>query len=144
MNRLNRKMEYALMSLKIMASKSAHELTSAKEIAERAGCPFDATARVLQLMAQKEILRSEHGAYGGYVLLRDLAGLSLFELLEVVMGKMAVAKCLQHDMSCELKGRCNIISPVSSLNRKIADFYQTLSVGELLGVRETARMEAQL
>jgi Rrf2 family transcriptional regulator, nitric oxide-sensitive transcriptional repressor len=56
MNRLNRKVEYALMALKVMAQKRAGELTSAKEVVEKTGCPFDATARVLQQMAQKGIL----------------------------------------------------------------------------------------
>ncbi|MBX3020696.1 MAG: Rrf2 family transcriptional regulator [Bdellovibrionales bacterium] len=141
MNRLNRKVEYALMALKVMAQKRAGELTSAKEVVDQTGCPFDATARVLQQMAQKGILRSEQGAHGGYVLIRDLARVSFFELNEVILGPVALAKCLQ-DSDCDLKSRCNILSPISVLNRKMAEFYQDLSVGELLRVKE--RGEAPL
>lgn len=53
MNKLNRKVEYALMALKFMSSKVPGELTSTKEVVESTGCPFDATARVMQQMAQK-------------------------------------------------------------------------------------------
>jgi Rrf2 family transcriptional regulator, nitric oxide-sensitive transcriptional repressor len=147
MNRLNRKVEYALMGLKIMAHKRQGELTSAKEIVDTTGSPFDATARVLQQMAQKGILRSEQGAHGGYIVIRDLARVSLYELMEIIMGPMAVAKCVSgEDGDCDLKARCNIVSPVSVLNRKVVEFYQGLSVAELLRLKERPEvpMEARV
>jgi Rrf2 family transcriptional regulator, nitric oxide-sensitive transcriptional repressor len=137
-NRLNRKVEYALMALKVMAAKRQGELTSAKEVVEHTGCPFDATARVMQQMVQKGILRSEQGAHGGYVLVRDLGKISLFDLSEMILGKIAVAKCLHGLDECELVATCNIMSPVSNLNRRLADFYQSVSVGELLRVKTVA------
>ncbi len=136
MNRLNRKVEYALMALKLMAQKRAGELTTAKEVVEKVGCPFDATARVLQQLAQKGILRSEQGAHGGYVLVRDLMRVSFYELNEMILGPMGVTKCLQSDSSCELQDTCNIQSPVSVLNRRLSDFYQGLTVGELLRLKD--------
>lgn len=142
MNRLNRKVEYALMALKIMASKRPGELTSAKDIVDMTGGPFDATARVLQQMTQRGILRSEHGAHGGYHVIRDLNKVSLYELMELILGPMAVAKCLLAEEACDLKSTCNIISPVSILNRKLSEFYQNLSVGELLRLRERPSLES--
>lgn len=144
MSRLNRRVEYALMALKVMAAKRAGELTSAKEVVEKMGCPFDATARVLQVLTQKGVLRSEQGAHGGYVLIRDLMRVSFFELNEMILGPMELAKCLQSDHACELHSRCNIISPVSVLNRKLMEFYQGLSVGELLRVKERAESNLEV
>ena len=136
MQRLNRKVEYALMALKVMAPKRQGELTTAKEIAESCGCPFDATARVLQTLAQCGILHSEQGAYGGYQLRKDLSKLSFYELTEVILGPVSAAKCLYGNEICDLKSSCNIVSPMTLFNRKLAEFYQGLSVGELLRVRE--------
>ncbi len=139
MNRLNRKVEYALMGLKIMAQKRPGELTSAKEIVDATGSPFDATARVLQQMAQRKILRSEQGAHGGYVVIRDLSKVSLYELMEMILGPMTVAKCISEEAGCDLRESCNIVSPVSVLNRKVTEFYQGLTVGELLRLKEVAQ-----
>lgn len=139
MNRLNRKVEYALMALKVMGQKRAGELTSVKEIVDKTGSPFDPTARVLQQMVQKGVLRSEQGAHGGYVLIRDLNRISLYELNEMVMGPRGLAKCLQSSDECELQERCNIISPVHVLNRKLMDFYQSVSLGEILRLKEMER-----
>lgn len=139
MNRLNRKIEYALMALKIMSQKRPGELTSAKEIVDATGCPFDATARVLQQLTAREILRSEQGPHGGYLLIRDLSRVSFYELSEVILGPLGLAKCLQSEQDCELKSRCNIASPVAALNRRLMEFYQSLSVGELLRLRHDER-----
>jgi Rrf2 family protein len=134
-NRLNRKVEYALMALKVMSTKTAGELTSAKEVVDQVGCPFDATARVLQQLAQKEILKSEQGARGGYLLNRDLNRISVFDLMEIVSGPMEVAKCIHSEDGCDLMQTCNITSPIASFNRKVRDFYRSVSVSELLEVK---------
>lgn len=136
MQRLNRKVEYALMALKVMALKRQGELSTAKEIADSCGCPFDATARVLQVLAQSGILHSEQGAYGGYQLRKDLSKLSFYELTEVILGPVSAAKCLHGSEVCDLKTSCNIVTPMTMFNRKLGEFYQSLSVGELLRVRE--------
>lgn len=136
MVRMNRKVEYALMALKIMAAKQQNELTSAKEIVEGTGCPFDATARVLQKMAHHGILRSEQGASGGYRLIRELPQLSLYELMELILGPIAASKCLQGSNSCDMAEKCNIRTPMAVLNKRFQEFYRDVSVGELLNVRE--------
>jgi len=136
---MNRKVEYALIGLKHMRSKPPGELTTIKEISGLYGSPFDATSRVMQILAQKGILRSEQGAHGGYQITRDLARVSFYEIMEMILGPMAVAKCLHEEQggesACELRDTCNIVSPVTALNRKLIEFYRSLTVAELLEPR---------
>ncbi len=140
MNRMNRKLEYALMALKHMSQKVPGQLTSAKEVVEATGGPFDATARVMQQMAQKGLLRSEHGAHGGYVIVRDLKKVSFFELYEIVLGPLELVKCIQTPSECEMVTSCNIQSPVAILNRKLSEFYRDQSVGDLLKIQSKEPM----
>ena len=142
MNKIHRKVEYALMALKHMRAKSPGELTSVKEISAQYGCPFDATSRVLQQLAQRGILKSEQGAYGGYQVIRDLSRVSFYELLETTLGPMGVAKCLHAEeaTSCEMINTCNIVTPVQILNRRLMDFYKGLSISELLDPRASAHL----
>jgi Rrf2 family nitric oxide-sensitive transcriptional repressor len=136
-NKINRKVEYALIGLRHMRNKSPGELTTAKELTLNYGCPFDVTSRVMQTLAQKGVLRSEQGAHGGYQITKDLNRLSLYDLIEMILGPIAVAKCMQSDddAGCEIRSKCNIISPVQTLNRKLVEFYRGLSVAELLEPR---------
>jgi len=134
MNKINRKVEYALIGLKAMVAKRPGELTSAKEISLVYGAPFEVMSRVMQTLVQQGVLRSEQGAHGGYQIMRDLTRLSFFELHEMVLGQLALAKCIDGDEEggCEMRGTCNIVSPVHNLNKKLAAFYRSLSIAELL------------
>lgn len=134
MNRLNRKIEYALMALKHMSTKRPGQLTSAKEVVEVTGGPFDATARVMQLMAQHGLLKSEHGAHGGYAIIKDLAKISFLELMELVLGSFEVVKCVHNPAACDLRDSCNVHSPMNLLNEKLLSFYQSVSIADLLQV----------
>lgn len=136
MTRVNRKLEYALMALKHMSAKVPGQLTSAKEVVEAIGVPFDATARVMQLMANRGLLRSEQGAHGGYVIVRDLAKVSLFELYEMILGKLETARCVADGKGCELETSCNIQSPMNLLQRRMTDFYRGVSLSDLLRIKD--------
>lgn len=136
MVRINRKVEYALMALRRMTDRGQGVLTSAKEICADTGAPFDATSRVMQLMAQKGILKSEHGAHGGYQIVRDLNKVSLYEVMEVILGPIEIVKCLNGAGDCELFNTCSIQSPLRELNNRLKDFYENLSLGEILKIKE--------
>lgn len=122
------------MALKHMRAKTPGELTSAKEICDSYGAPFDGMSRVLQVLGQTGILKSEQGAQGGYQITRDLSKVSLQEVIESISGKIEIAKCLSTGASeaCDIKSSCNIISPIMVLNKKLTEFYKTLSVAELV------------
>ena len=141
MNKINRKLEYALMALKFMSQKIPGELTTAKQVSEAFHTPFDATARVMQQMAQKGgILRAEYGASGGYQITKDLAKVSIHDLVEIVEGPTALVKCLHKEVPCEIQGTCNIVSPITSLNQKLTEFYRAVSLKDLL-VEKNMRSE---
>ncbi len=141
MNRLNRKVEYALIALRYMCTKKVPgELTAAKEIVEATGCPFDATARVMQLMAQKEILRSEQGSHGGYAIVRDLSKTSFYDLIEMILGPLGIVKCVHAVNVCEMEGTCNIRSPLAELNARLIEFYKNLTVSEVLKLKEKPKV----
>jgi len=132
MYKINRKLEYSLVALKHMSGKNHPALTTAKEVAETYQIPFDATARALQHMAQSGLLRVEHGASGGYSLSRDLSIITLHDLMNFVEGPRSLAKCLGSEESCEIEKSCNIKSPIQFLNERLTQFYQSVSLRELL------------
>ena len=84
MIRVNKKTEYALITLKQMSSKTLGDLTTAREISEHFKTPFDTTAKVLQSLNSAGILKSVKGINGGYILAADLSQLSYQYLVEIV------------------------------------------------------------
>jgi Rrf2 family transcriptional regulator, nitric oxide-sensitive transcriptional repressor len=136
MVRINRKVEYALMALRFMSQRGQGVLSSAKEICAETHAPFDATSRVMQLMSQRGILKSEHGAHGGYQIVQDLNRVSLYDVMETILGPIEIVKCLNGQEDCELFNTCTIQSPLRDLNLRLKEFYEGLTLGELLKLKD--------
>lgn len=134
MNKMNKKMEYALMALRIISQRPQASLTSAKEVSEQVHISFEMTARVLQSLSSRGLLKAEYGVGGGYMLARPLSTVSLYELSEMLEGNTILTKCLSHDEVCETQPTCNITNPIANLNKKIQEFYKSVSLEEVLHV----------
>ena len=133
MFKINRKLEYALISLKHMSHKQQGQLTTAKEICGIYFTPFDPTARVLQILTQKEVLRAEQGAHGGYQIIRDLSKITLRELSDMLVGPIEIANCFHGNYShCEVTSSCNIIAPMLNLNERINELFGKVFVTDLM------------
>lgn len=130
MIKINRKIEYALMVLKLMKDKGPADLTTAREVCDRFETPFDTTAKVMQLMNTAGILHSQKGVKGGYTLSKDLSLVTYMELVELIEGKSFMMDC--HEGPCELLHKCNISLPIKRLNDYIINIFNTLSLNELL------------
>lgn len=135
MIKINRKIEYALMVLKLMKEKDPQDLTTAREVCDKFETPFDTTAKVMQLMNNAGILHSQKGVKGGYTLSRDLSLVTYMELVELIEGKSFMMDC--HDRGdergpCDLLHKCNISQPIKRLNDYLINIFNTLSLNELL------------
>jgi Rrf2 family protein len=130
MIKINRKVEYALMVLKLMKEKGASELTTAREVCDEFDTPFDTTAKVMQQMNNGGLLHSQKGVKGGYTLSCDLSRVSYLELVELIEGKSFMMDC--HEGPCELLHKCNISRPIQRLNDYIMNIFNVLTLNELL------------
>jgi Rrf2 family protein len=132
MFKLHKKVEYALTALKYMQSKSDGELTTAKEICMEYDIPFDPTARVLQIMAQRKILEAVQGAYGGYRLKGNLSRVNIYDLNTMIIGPMAVADCANGKGNCTRRDKCHLKGAMGKLNSRILDVFKQVKVSEMV------------
>ncbi len=130
MIKINRKVEYALMVLKLMKGKTPEELTTAREVCDKYHTPFDTTSKVMQLMNNAGLLHSHKGVKGGYTLAHDLSDVSYVDLVQLIEGKSFMMDC--HDGPCELFNSCNIAQPIRRLNDYIINIFSSVTLNELL------------
>lgn len=142
MVKISKKTEYALIALRHIVDKEIDELTSAKEISESYSTPFDATSRVLQVLASHGWLKSEQGAHGGYKSRGNLNSLSMKKLCEIIEGPQTIVKCLGEGGSskCVLEDTCNMISPLANLNHLLVGFLDDVSVMDLIVERSNKKV----
>lgn len=151
MIKLNRTTEYGLMALRHMSRKGT-EVTSAREIADSYGLPFEITAKTLQRLRDAGLIQSAQGARGGYTLQRPLNDLNLSEFLRLMEGPQSVVACagvmasasitpgaavqdvrevMTVSSGCEYHGRCEIKHLMSDLNVRILGFLSGIRLSEL-------------
>ena len=136
MFKINKKVEYALMALRHIYLKDEDELTSVSEITETYKSPFDVTSRAMQKMVSGGLLRSEKGAHGGYILIKDPAEINFLEFMEMVVEPLTLVNCIVSEENCALAGSCNIIPPLRNLNERMRSFFRTISLKEILDVEK--------
>ena len=117
------------MALKYLSddASSAHPVS---EISDNLGIPFDSTSHVLQSLAKHSIVAAHAGVHGGYSIVKPLGELTLLELRSIVEKKVPYSSC--DELNCSYEVNCNIKVPFQNLQKRITDFYQTITVGELL------------
>lgn len=128
MMRISMKTDYGLIALKYMADQPPATTVKAKEIAERYCLPPNLLAKVLQRLAQSGIIEAYKGSQGGYRLARSPGEVTLTEVFESIEGPVHLIMCTNKDGSCSLEMSCTIKNGLSNLERKFAEFFDTITI----------------
>ena len=127
-----KQIEYALMALADMQAANPGQLFSVRELGERHRLPFDVLSKTMQRLGHAEILRSVQGKSGGYQIVKDLSTVSLLDLMEAVLGDVAVVKCLKKEGCCKRSDVCNVSGPMQLLDTRLRELYSGLMIGDLI------------
>lgn len=131
MVRLSKRVEYALIALRCFEMARDNVVTT-REISRRYKIPYDLLAKILQKLKRENILDSQHGANGGYRLVKDLDKISLSELIDIVDGKISVVDCIENYEKCYIIEYCTIKNPVNKMQSELQNFLNSKMVSELL------------
>ncbi len=133
------------MALRYLVEKK--EKTSAKEVSAALNLPFDATAKVMQIMASYGLLEANLGVAGGYIVVGNLANYTLLDLAKMLEGNVVFVKCADETTKCDLHESCNMVTPMKRLSMKLNDFFNSVSLAELVSVAndlpDDSKVEAQ-
>ena len=127
---ITRKVEYALIALRHMQSKSANAPTSANEIAKQYGIPKQLLAKALQQMARHNIVEATQGANGGYKVAANLDQISLKDFFEKLEGPLGMMDCY-FESDCLQMTNCNIKVPIQRINNNLRYMFSQMTLKEV-------------
>lgn len=84
------------------------------------------------------------GKGGGYRLSRDPADITVREILEAVMGPIAIVECVEDPASCMLAEFCECRPVYGLINQRITDALSSFTLADLLDSRRVAVMRGEL
>ena len=145
MFKISKKMDYALIALKYISERERLGLlTTAREICDNFHTPFDTTSKVMQTMNNANILSSVQGVKGGYQLEKNMQDISLIYLSELIDNKTTHNSCEGDDGTCDLIENCNIVSQVQNLRTNIYNYFNNISLADLLEVNESKTINTSI
>jgi Rrf2 family protein len=129
MLKLTRKADYGLISLKHIAIKNGS--ASAREIADAYGIPLPLLSKVLQTLARKGFVQSEHGANGGYRLRREPASITALEVIRSIDGPIFLTSCFTEGEECGLASKCNVREPLRKVHEGIQNLLGNITIADM-------------
>ena len=131
MLRLSKKSDYALISMKHLATRTDACSSSAREISESYDIPLELLAKVLQRLVRAKLLVSVQGTRGGYRLARHASSISVADVIQAVDGPVTVTACSTDDHNCDQYSKCSVRDPLWKIKNRILDALNTVSVQEM-------------
>ena len=135
MIQLTKRTEYGLIALVHMAEREGRYV-SVREISERYHMPRRLLAEVLKDLCHAEIVESQRGASGGYVLARSPDELALSSVVGALEGRPTLTSCENlandHHGDCDLVHVCPIRSPLHRLREGLWQLMQQTTLRSLL------------
>ncbi len=98
--RITLESDYALRILTAMAGYEG--ITDAKTISENTSVTIRFTLKILHKLVVGDLVESYKGSRGGYKLKRSPDVITLKDVIELIDGPIAIARCLDSGESCSL------------------------------------------
>ena len=131
MLKLSKRSDYGLMAVNHLARHYGEAACSAKDIAQAYSIPAGLMAKVLQRLAHKGLLRSQHGSNGGYTLARPPEFISALDVIHAIDGPVMITSCTTHRGLCVQSSLCTVREPLRKVNERIVSALSALSIAEI-------------
>lgn len=132
--KISTKGRYGLRALIDLAQYSEVEPVSINSIALRQGISERYLEQLMTLMKKAGLVKSIRGAGGGYVLAKDIAEISVGDVLRALEGNLETVECTgfgQED-SCEAAGGCVTKYVWKRINESINQTVNEISLKQLV------------
>ncbi len=133
MLKLSKKGQYGVRAMFELARNFKNGPLSIKEIAARQGVSVSYLEQLLNQLRKAELITSQKGPGGGYVISRKPDEISVGMILSSLEGPVAITQCLDPEADdCKRVEGCVARLLWKSLGEKIEDFLDTINLNDLL------------
>ena len=131
--KISTKGRYALRMLLDLAIHKDEGFISLKEVAERQKISKQYLEQIVSLLNTSNILRSNRGKQGGYMLAKDPSQCTVGQVLRITEGSLAPVACLEDEINqCERAGNCKTLTVWEGLYRVVNNYLDGVTLQDIL------------
>lgn len=131
--KISTKGRYALRMLVDLAEHKDQGFIALKDIAKRQGISKKYLEQIVPLLNKSDILQTNRGYQGGYMLARSPEKYTVLEILRITEGSLAPVSCLDYEPNtCDRCHDCITLPIWQGLNRVISDYLGSITLQDIL------------
>ncbi len=146
MLKISRLADYATAILDVLCRLPAGQGMSASVIAELTGLTQATSSKILKQLNDAEIVKSERGTNGGYMLAKSAELISLAAIISAIDGKPAITQCSNDDADCCQDINCTVRGNWQLINFLMTDLLANINLTQMtktLAVASYARVSTK-
>jgi len=114
-------------------------LQSSEIIAQGVGLEIPTVSKVLKLLTKAQILNSIRGTNGGYQMAKDVAEVSLYDVIAAIEGDTAITECSKTDSLCSQQQGCDTQSGWQQVNDDIKNILVKMTIKRMAELNGAAK-----
>ena len=131
--KISTKGRYALRMLLDLAAHRECGFVALKDIAARQNISKKYLEQIIPMFNKTDILRTNRGSQGGYMLARSPENCTVGEILRLTEGSLAPVSCVaQNPIRCERSADCPTLPVWQGLAKVINDYLDSITLQDLL------------
>ena len=132
MLRLSRMTDYSVLVLSRMAEQPERLFTAA-ELAHMTVLPAPTVAKALKILARGNIVVSERGSSGGYLLAHAAVDINVGTIIAAVDGPVALVACADGvEGQCAVENLCPMRGHWDPLNQAVLNALESVSLADMM------------
>ncbi|MDR2733663.1 MAG: Rrf2 family transcriptional regulator [Spirochaetota bacterium] len=136
---ISTKGRYSIRMLLDLAEHKDEGFISLKEIADRQGISKKYLEQLVTLLHQSDILRTNRGYQGGYMLAKAPGQYTIGQILRITEGGLCPVACLKDDpIQCERSGHCQTLPVWKELQRITNEYLDSVTLQTILDNKKDA------
>lgn len=131
--RITLESDYALRILTAMAAYD--DVTDAKTISADTSVTIRFTLKILHKLVQGDLVQSYKGVNGGYKLKASPDEITLKQVIEMIDGPIAIARCLENEEGCSLncdKSACDYHHIFDIISIDLANKLNKITINDVI------------
>ncbi len=140
--RISTKGRYALRMFLDLARNQERGFISLKEIAERQELSKKYLEQIIPLFNNSDMLRTNRGVQGGYMLARAPKDYSVWEILNLTEGTLTPVACVDDPVFCKRSADCPTLPVWQGLSQVIEEYLRAITLQDLLDQQEEHAVES--
>ncbi|MDR0303038.1 MAG: Rrf2 family transcriptional regulator [Treponema sp.] len=131
--KISTKGRYSLRMLLDLAEHKNDGFVSLKDISERQDISKKYLEQIVTLLNQPDILRTNRGNKGGYMLAKEPAQYTVGQILRITEGGLFPISCLADEPNrCERKSFCKTLPVWQGLEKVIVNYLDGITLADIL------------